>query len=102
MLEADIRYLKGIGEKRAALFHKLGVYTQQDLLTFFPRDYEDRTAFFSIKDLALGQTACIKAVLATDVSTVNIRKGMTITKLRAFDESGTIQIVFFNQMHAAL
>ena len=40
----DIKYLKGIGEKRALLFHKLGIFTVRDLLYHLPRDYEDRSS----------------------------------------------------------
>ena len=43
-LYQDIQYIKGVGEARAKLFHTLGVHTVFDMLTFFPRDYEDRTA----------------------------------------------------------
>ena len=41
-LNTGIRYLKGVGEKRAEAFAKLGIFTVGDLLNFFPRDYEDR------------------------------------------------------------
>ena len=39
----DIRYLKGVGEKRAELFAKKGIKTVEDLLYYFPRSHEDRT-----------------------------------------------------------
>lgn len=37
----DIRYLKGVGEKRAAQLARLGIRTVDDLLGFYPRDYVD-------------------------------------------------------------
>ena len=43
-LTTDIRYIKGIGEKRAEALGRLGIRTLGDLLYYFPRDYEDRTA----------------------------------------------------------
>ena len=42
-LNTDIRYLRGIGEKRAELFNKLGVFNVGELLRYLPRAYEDRT-----------------------------------------------------------
>ena len=39
--EKNIRYIKGVGEKRALLFNKLGIYTVNDLVRFFPRKYQD-------------------------------------------------------------
>ena len=51
-LNTEIRYLKGIGEKKALAFHKLGVFSLRDLLSYFPRRYEDRSVF---KPIALAQ-----------------------------------------------
>ena len=54
-LEDSIRYLKGIGEKRAELFHKLGVFTIHDLLLHLPRTYEDRTRICPVEKLEEGE-----------------------------------------------
>ena len=48
----DIRYLKGVGEKRAELFAKKGIKTVEDLLYYFPRSHEDRTEKKDIADCA--------------------------------------------------
>ena len=50
-LTTDIRYIKGIGEKRAEALGRLGIRTLGDLLCYFPRDYEDRTAVRPIAEL---------------------------------------------------
>jgi ATP-dependent DNA helicase RecG len=50
-LYSDIKYIKGIGPRRASLFLKLNVKTVEDLLTFFPKDYQDRTKNTNIKDI---------------------------------------------------
>ena len=39
--EYSIQFIKGVGDKRAQLFHKLGVYTLQDLIHYYPRKYID-------------------------------------------------------------
>ena len=44
-LTDDIRTLRGVGEKKAQLFHKLGLFTLGDCLEHFPREYEDRSRF---------------------------------------------------------
>lgn len=51
-LEQDIKFLPGVGPKRAELFNKeLNIYTVEDLLYFFPYKYIDRTRFYTIKEI---------------------------------------------------
>lgn len=64
-LATDIRFLKGIGEKKALLFNKLGIFTLGDCLEYFPRDYEDRSRFFTIRDAAVGESCCIRAIVGS-------------------------------------
>ena len=42
-LKQSVQYIKGVGPQRAALLRKLNIYTLEDLITYFPRDYEDRS-----------------------------------------------------------
>ena len=44
-LSRDIRYIKGVGEKRASAFYSLGIHTIGDLITHYPRAYEDRSNY---------------------------------------------------------
>ncbi len=99
-LNTGIRYLKGVGEKRAEAFAKLGIFTIGDLLNFFPRDYEDRRKTLEISELRAGDKACIRACISTAVRTRKIRQGFSLTEFRAVDESGGINIVFFNQKYS--
>ncbi len=92
-----IRYIKGVGEKRAQLFSKLGVETLWDLVNFFPRDYEDRTTYKNVRDLSLGERACVCLTIGSVPKNVRIRGGRTLCKLHAFDETGTIDLTFFNR-----
>ena len=96
-LTDDIRTLRGVGEKKAQLFHKLGLFTLGDCLEHFPREYEDRSRFYPIAQAPVGENCCILATVAQPPSTRLIRKGLSITKVRAFDESGQIDLVYFNQ-----
>lgn len=93
----EIRYLKGVGEKKALLFHKLGVFTLGDCLEYFPRDYEDRSRFCTIAQAQPGQDCCIRATVGSDPSSRLIRRGLTVSKLRVFDQTGAMDLVYFNQ-----
>ncbi len=100
-LKKSVRYLKGIGEERAKVLSKLGIFTVFDLISYFPRDYEDRTRMKTISELVPNESACIKALVATEPRNRNIRKGLDITKLRIVDETGGIEVTFFNQKFSA-
>ena len=96
-LKTNIRYIKGIGEARAKSLGKLGITTLKDLISFFPRAYEDRTLTRPIKDLIVGENACVKAMVAADPTAHRISGGRTLVKCRAVDEGGSLDLVFFNQ-----
>ena len=95
--DSDIRTLKGIGDKKAQAFNKLGIFTVYDLISFYPRKYEDRSLIKNISDLNDGDTCCIKAVAADDPKLSRIRRGLDIVKFRAFDSTGLVEISYFNQ-----
>jgi ATP-dependent DNA helicase RecG len=96
-LSTDIRYIKGVGEARAKAMAKLGIKTLRDLIGFFPRAYEDRTVIKPIALLTPDETVCVRAMAATAPRLSNIRKGLDLVKFKAVDESGTLEITFFNQ-----
>ncbi|TRZ94804.1 ATP-dependent DNA helicase RecG [bacterium] len=94
----QIRYLKGIGPKKALLFQKLGIHIIDDLLYYFPRRYQDRSSFTTISKLKEGQIHTIKArVLAKGGRNSFRRKGFSITEVAVGDASGRISCVWFNQ-----
>ncbi len=96
-LDTDIRYCKGIGEKKAQLFNKLGIFTVHDLVSYFPRKYEDRSDFRPIALTCDGETVCIKAIVADTPRLTRIRRGMELVKFRVVDDSGSVDITYFNQ-----
>ena len=100
-LNANIKYLKGVGEKRAALLAKLGIRTLYDLLTFFPRTYEDWSNIVAIKDAPMNETVCIKAFAGMRCREHRIRKGMTLYKTEISDGESVIDVTFFNNKYAA-
>ena len=96
-LQTDVRYIKGIGEARAKALSKLGIATLQDLIGYFPRRYEDRTMTRAIRELELGETVCVRAMIANDPVASRISGGRTVVKARAVDDSGALDLTFFNQ-----
>lgn len=100
-LDDSVLTVRGIGPKKAQLLEKLPIRTLRDALECYPRDYEDRTHIVPIRDLQDGQKGLICAVVGTQPVLRRIRKGMDITKLRAFDSSGTIEITYYNNRYAA-
>ena len=96
-LNTDVRYIKGIGEQRAKALGKLGIRTLQDLVSYFPRRYEDRTQTKSIAELEPGETAGVAAMVAAAPTVSRVRQGLDLVKLRAVDETGALDVTFFNQ-----
>lgn len=96
-MKTDVRIIKGIGEQRAKALEKLGIHTLWDLISWFPRRYEDRTEFRRIADLAPGETACVAAMVAVPPTVSHIRKGLDLVKVRAVDDTGVLEVTFFNQ-----
>lgn len=100
-LETNIKYLKGVGEKRAALLAKLGIFTFWDLLTFYPRAYENWGNIVSIKDAPMNETVCIRAVAGMRCRESRIRSGLTLYKTEITDGENIIDVTFFNNKFAA-
>ena len=98
-LSTDIRYIKGVGEARAKALAKLGVTDLRSLLSYFPRAYEDRRTCKKIADLIPGEMSCVCAVVAGEAKLSRIRKGLDLVKLRVVDESGALELTYFNQSY---
>ncbi len=91
--------LKGFGQKRAEQFEKLGVRSVGDLLTFYPRTYEDWTSVEKIENVQDGGTYCIRAVLGTPVSDTRIAGGRILSKASVYDDTGALKVVWFNNRY---
>ena len=100
-LQTGVRYIKGIGEARARSLEKLNIFTLRDLISYFPRAYEDRTKIYRIADLPVGENACCRAMIAATPTARRVSGGRILVKLRAVDESGTLDVTFFNQAYRA-
>ena len=101
MLDFDIQFLKGVGPNRALKLNKLGIYTVEDLLNYFPVKYEDRRIVKKVNELTDDTKALLKIKIYNHPTKSRIRKSMTIIKAVAKDETGFINLSFFNQNHLA-
>ena len=94
--------LKGVGEKRAALYNKLGINTAGDLIFHFPRKYIDYSETVTADCAIIGEHAVIKAFVVKKNPAARIRKGLVLYKIFAEDESGErFTIIFYNNRFAA-
>ena len=98
-LDTNIQYISGVGPARAKAMEKLGIMTLRDLVSYFPRAYDDRSVFKKISELTPGESVCVRAVVAAKPTLSRVRRGLELIKLRAVDEKGTLNITFFNQTY---
>ena len=96
-LSTDVRYIKGIGEARAKALSKLEIRTLYDLISYFPRTWEDRSALYTIDTLPLGEAGCVRAIVAAPPAASHIRKGLDLLKVKVVDDTAALFLTFFNQ-----
>lgn len=100
ILSKEIKYVKGVGPNRAELLNKLGIYTLEDLITYYPRTYEDRSKPVKIAEVQDGEEVLIEGIATARVSEIRTRnRKMTIYKLIVRDETGSCTITWFNQSY---
>ena len=96
-LNKDVKFVKGVGPNRVLLLNKLGIFTLKDLIEYYPRDYEDRSKPKKIIEVLDGEEVLIQAVVQTKVVEARIRKGLSIYKVKVADETGFMEITWYNQ-----
>lgn len=105
LLAAPLLRLPGVGEKRAGQLARLGLHTVSDLLFHFPRAYENRGDVVSLAGTQEPARAGARQAVILTVSTAprrsRLKNRMTLLKFRAFDDSGTCEVAFFNQDYLA-
>ena len=99
-LNDSIQYLKGVGEKRAKLYQKLGVETIYSLLRFFPRAYLDYSETKPIGECAIGEVCCVRASVYKKQGEQRIRKGLSLFKVFVTDGQDDLTITIFNSKYA--
>ena len=97
---SSIRYLKGSGEKRAALFSKLRVFSIYDLLRLYPRDYLDLRAPGGLPPYGDRTPHAVSCIIVSKQAPARIRGGLTLYKLRASDGKEDFTVTFYNTPYA--
>ncbi len=93
----SITKLYGIGAVKAAAYARIGVENVGDLLMHFPRGYENRGDVRLLCDTPTDAKCSTVLTVATEPRVARLKKRMTILKFRAFDDSGSCEITYFNQ-----
>ncbi len=99
VLKRPVHFIKGVGESRAKLFHKLNIFTLEDVITHFPREYEDRSEIKKIVQLNHGDTCAFEGVVMSQVSEDKPRRGLTLYRVFIKDDTGTIIGTWYNQSY---
>lgn len=92
----DAKYIKGVGPNRIKQLNSLGIYTLEDVISYYPRGYENRGIKKDIAELVDGEDALIEAKCVSRMTEIRIRKNMTIYKLVVRDETATCTLTWFN------
>ncbi|MCI8335538.1 MAG: ATP-dependent DNA helicase RecG [Peptococcaceae bacterium] len=95
-LSTPVAYIKGIGDKRAALFQKLGVYTAGDMVFFYPRNYEDRRKVTAIAEVAINEVATVRGKII-EIEEYQPNHRIYILKVWLQDATGMLPVIWFNQ-----
>lgn len=95
--DIEVKKLYGVGNARAAAYSALGIRTVSDLISHYPRGYEDRGDIRLIGEVDDYEKHAFILTVASEPKTARVKGRMTITKLRAYDDSAQCEIVFFNQ-----
>ena len=96
-LQKDVKYIKGVGETRAKLLNNIGIYTLEDLITYYPRNYQDRNNNKKLSQVIDGETCLVQAIIVSRMSEIRYRKNLTLCKMIIRDETMTATVTWFNQ-----
>ena len=95
-LDSPVRYAKGVGEKKAQVFNRLGIKTISDLLWHFPTGYEDRSQITPIGQVLPGKKVVIEGKILA-MGQRRIRKNLSLLKVAIRDGTGIIYAIWYNQ-----
>lgn len=98
-LSTNIRFLKGVGPKKAELLNKMGINSIKDLLEYYPRNYEDRTRLSYINEFEDSKFYLFIGTISDSIHIQRIRKNLTIYSTFVYDETGECKLTWFNQKY---
>ena len=95
--DTSLTDLPGVGPARGKKLEKLGLSTMGDLLDHLPQRYEDRRGSCSLQDAPSDQPCCVSVLIAETPRISYVRRGLSLVKVKAVDDTGTVNVTFFNQ-----
>ena len=99
-LSDDVKFVKGVGPNRVKLLNKLNIFSIEDLITYYPREYEDRSKAKCISNTVDGEETLIEAtVVSKMIETRTYKRNMTIYKLLVRDDTDSCQLIWYNQAY---
>lgn len=101
MKETPLKFIKGVGEKRALLLNKLEIFNLNDLVHYFPRTYLDFSSPMKINELIPDSVCCFCAAVGYTPIKNEIRRGMTIYKTLLIDGENSVNLSIFNNSYLA-
>ena len=92
----NINELKGIGEKTEKVFNKAGIHTTDDLLKYYPRNYDIYEMPLWIRDLKCNQICAVKAIVYKQIEIRRVRNLQIVTAYLQDDTKNVIRTTWFN------
>ena len=96
MEQQNITAVKGIGEKTAKLFQKIGVETVEELLHYYPRAYDEFKEPQPIAELKEDTIAAVSGILAKTADVVRYGARLQVTTAGLRDSGGTLALAWYN------
>ena len=97
-LKKEIKYVKGVGPNRVQLLNKLGIFTLEDLITYYPRTYEDRSKPKSLLECIDGEEALIEVIAISKMIESKFSR-KTMQKIMIRDNTSSAEAIWFNQTY---
>ncbi|CDZ74819.1 ATP-dependent DNA helicase RecG [Peptoniphilus sp. ING2-D1G] len=95
-LKDSIRFLKGVGPKREKYFNEIGIFNLEDLLTYYPRDYEDKSEIKKLDDVFDGEKATFAIEFKSLIEDRRVRKNLHLLSYAVEDDTSVAKVTFFN------
>ncbi len=97
MLANNVLSVAQVGKARAQKLSKLGIHTIGDLVTYYPRDYEDRNLEKRVDELEDGDECAVTLQILSDIVLSRPRRSLRIYKTTGRDDTGIVTLTWFNQ-----
>lgn len=96
--DTPVTELRGVGAARAASLARLGITTVGELVHHIPRAYQNRGDVITVEEAGdCSAPAALVLTVSAEPSLARLNKGLTMLRFRAFDDTGSVQITYFNQ-----